>query len=305
LLAERELPKDDLPPGYSERRFGDVRWIPGRPVLALNVTVVPVAGDLLPRLEIWTVDAQTGASRPVVKANSFGRLAFSPDGQRLALLQPGTDRGPEGSLALYNADGTAGRPVLKFARGANPRSYESQLSWLPDGQSLWVAIPDTADSPGRLNGVTLYRVTADGQAKTVGHIDAFDTFWSPDGARLAYTRAVADLPETRELWLANADGTAGQRYAQLRNGGFINWSPDGGRFLYADAGQVYLGQPGRPAQRMGDITGFFDPHWIAANQLLYLHDLGTAWMLTSCTVDGPAASLWLLPREATCDVTRP
>ncbi len=41
LLNERELPTSDLPAGYTERRFNDVRWLPGRNVLALTTVVVP------------------------------------------------------------------------------------------------------------------------------------------------------------------------------------------------------------------------------------------------------------------------
>jgi Tol biopolymer transport system component len=305
LLAERDLPKDDLPQGYSERRFGDVRWIPGSTTLALNVTVVPTSGDVLPRFEIWTVAVQTGVSQLAIRMEALGQPFFSPDGRRLALLQPGSDRNPEGSLSLYNADGTDGRVVLKFARDASPRNHESQVSWLPDSQSLWVAIPDLANSPDKLNGLALYRIGADGQTNMAGRIPALDTFWSPDGTRLAYTQAVSGSSEIRELWLAKANGTGAQRYAQLRDGQFINWSPDGAYFLYADSGQVYLGQIGQAPQHVGNFVSVFDPHWITANQFLYLHDQGTGWMLASHTVNGPTASLRLLPREVTYDVTRP
>ncbi|MCX6028583.1 MAG: zf-HC2 domain-containing protein [Chloroflexi bacterium] len=305
LLAERDLPKDDLAAGYSERRFGDVRWIPGAATLALNVTVIPTAGDVPPTFELWMVDARTGARRLAVKMDAAARPIFSPDGQRFALLQPATEKTREGSLAIYNADGTAGRVLLKFARGLAPRFYETQASWLPDGKTLLAAVTDPADSPEQLNGITLYRIGADGQAKSAGHVDAFDSFWSPDGTRLAYTRAVNNSVDTRELWIANADGTNPRQYAMLRNGVFVNWSPDNVHFIYADANQVYLGGISQAPRCMGNAASVFDPRWIGPGQFVHLHDQNTGWMLVSRTVNDQAASLLLLPREATYDVTRP
>ncbi len=302
LLAERELPKDDLAAGYSERRFGDVRWIPGAAALALNVTIVPTSGDLLPRFELWIVDVLSGAARLTVKLDSAGWPYFSPDGKRLAVLQTGAAR-TEGSLSLYNADGSGGRVALKFARGAAPRVFATQMRWLPDGRSLWAAIPDAAAD--QINGITLYRVSADGQATSAGHVDAFDAAWSPDGTRLAYTRALGGAQETRELWIANADATNAQRYAALRSGTFINWSPDNVRFLYADAGQVYLGGISQAPRRVGNAVSVLDPHWIGPSQFVHMHDQNTGWMLVARTVDDQAASLLLLPREATYDVTQP
>ncbi len=303
LLAERELPKDDLAAGYSERRFGDVRWIPGAAALALNVTIVPTGGDLLPRFELWTVDVPSGAARLTVKLDSAGWPYFSPDGKRLAVLQTGAARTAEGSLSLYNADGSGGRVALKFARGAAPRVFATQVYWLPDGKSLWAAIPDAAAD--QLNGISLYRMTADGQATSAGHVDAFDAAWSPDGTRLAYTRALGGTPETRELWIANADGSNAQRYAALRDGTFINWSPDSAHFLYADAGQVYLGGINQMPRRIGNAVSVLDPRWIGPSQFVHMHDQNTGWMLVARTVDDQAASLLLLPREATYDVTQP
>jgi hypothetical protein len=305
LLAERDLPKEDLGHGYSERRFGEVRWIPGRFALALNVTVVPAGRDAPPRFELWLVDAQTGARRLAVKMDAAVHPIFSPDGQRFALLQPGADKAREGSLALYGTDAADGRVLLKFARSLAPRFYETQVSWLPDSKTLLAAVTDPADSPEQLNGVTLYRIAADGQAQSAGRVDAFDSFWSADGTRLAYTRAVNNTVDTRELWIANADGANPQQYATLRNGVFVNWSPDSVHFIYSDADSVYLGGVGQPPRRLGNIASVFDPHWIGPGQFVHLHDQDAGWMLVLRTVDGQAASLLLLPREASYDVTQP
>ena len=41
LLDEREIPISDLPAGYTERRLNDVRWLPGRDILAVTTVAVP------------------------------------------------------------------------------------------------------------------------------------------------------------------------------------------------------------------------------------------------------------------------
>ncbi len=148
-----------------------------------------------------------------------------------------------------------------------------------------------------------------GEAQSAGRVDGFQVFWSPAGSRLAYTRAGKD--GALDLFLANADGSNPQLYASLGNGGFINWSPDGTRFLYSDgAGQTYAGAPDRAPQLLGRSMSLFDPRWISPRQILALHDTGTNWLLVERTLDGAAidagtVGIQPLSHQATYDVTRP
>jgi Tol biopolymer transport system component len=161
-----------------------------------------------------------------------------------------------------------------------------------------------------LNGATLYRApAAGGDAQSAGRVDGVQVFWSPDGSRLAYTRAGTD--GTLDLFLANADGSNPRPYAALGTGGFTNWSPDGAHFIYTDgigpdgAGQAYVGAPEQTPRTLGKSTSLFDPRWISPRQLLALHDTGTNWLLIERTLDGSAVGIQPLPREVTYDVTRP
>lgn len=310
LLNERELSVSDLPAGYAERRLNDARWLPGRNVLAVTTVAIPGSADLLPRLDLWHLDAESGALRRVADMGRAVRPFYSPDGKQFALLQYGAADAPTGNLTLIRADGADSRVALRFPAGPDTASSDSQIAWLPDSSGLWTYIPDptagiTPTSGSPINGATLYRVPAAGSAvQSAGRVDGVQVFWAPDGSRLAYTRAGTD--GALDLFLANADGANPQLYAALGTGSFINWSPDGAHFLYTDgAGQTYVGAPGQAPQALGKSASLFDPRWISPKQLLALHDTGTNWLLVERPLDGNAVGIQPLPREVTYDVTRP
>jgi anti-sigma factor RsiW len=324
LLNESELPATDLPAGYSERRLSDVRWLPARNVLAVTTMALPSLADLAPIMELWQLNVETGALQRVVAMGRAVRPFYSPDGKQFALLQYGTESDPTGDLTLVNADGTESRVALRFPAGPAMASSDSQIAWSPDGASLWLYVNDLSTSSGTVNasaagapsnGATLYRVPTSGaDAQSAGRIDGIQAFWSPDGSRLAYTRAGAD--GALDLFLASAEGANPQLYASLGTGGFTSWSPDGAHFIYTDtigpdgAGQTYVGAPGQAAQPLGKSTTLFDPRWISPRQLLALHDTGTNWLLVERTlndaaVDSSAVGIQPLPRDVTYDVTRP
>lgn len=304
LLDERGLPKDGLDADHVERRINDVRWAPGEPELALNLVAVPSpsAPSALPKLELWSLGLETGALRYVADLERAYRPFYSPDGSQFATLQYGTDTDPQGRLVLTSADGSNRRAALQFAAGPGKPSYDTQVSWLPDGSALLLALPD-ADTlqPGSLNGTTLYRISNEGSARVIGRVDAFQAAWSPDGARLAFTRVTADDMVDGELFLANGDGTSAQRYTAWKNGAFLGWAPDGTHFLYQNSYDTYLGALGQAPQRLGTSVSFVNPRWVSDTQFVSQHDIGTEWALTLRGTDGAAYSLLTLPREAMLD----
>jgi Tol biopolymer transport system component len=154
--------------------------------------------------------------------------------------------------------------------------------------------------------ITLVRVSAAGEAEQLGRIEAQETFWSPDGSRLAYIRPASAAAGGQELVLAGTDGADPQVVSALQNGQFLGWSPDGRQFLYADDYEVYAGGPGRKPEHLGNIVSLYDPRWAAPGQIVSLLDQGTGWMLVWRNLDtGESASLASLPKEISWDFVSP
>jgi hypothetical protein len=193
--------------------------------------------------------------------------------------------------------------LLTFPASIGKNSYDNQVAWGPDSETAWVAIP-TADygTPMPPNGTKLYRVSINGDVKEAGDLDAAQVNWSPTTSAMTYTRYVDDTLAQNELYVANADGSQAQLYASMNQGEFIGWSPKGDRFIYQDNFQVFAGAPGQAPRRLANASSMSTPRWLSDTQILASHDTGDGWMLTLRDVNGDAAALLPLPREAMFDV---
>jgi hypothetical protein len=296
VLDERALPMKNLPKGYRERRIQGMEWVPGQHRLAVITLTIADEAGLPPEYDLWTVDVESGDIAYLIRMGQADRPFYDRLGERFALLRNG---GPEGGVWLFNADGSGARAALDLPSDISSPTYEWQLRWMPDGDLLWAAIP----GPATGTSIALYRVPVAGQSELVRTIEALDAHWSPDGSRLAYTTPMSDSLETRQLYLATADGSDPSLYATPRYWAFLGWSPDGRHFLYQDNQQIYLGTPGQPPQGLGNFLSIFDPRWIDAEQFLHFLDQNASWVLASRWLDGRTASLATLPRDASYDVT--
>src|SRR5215207_9488816 len=146
-----------------------------------------------------------------------------------------------------------------------------------------VAPPAGAAAPGtngRLvferpapDGPDLYTVGADGSGLTrltrlagVEH----DPSWSPDGSKVAFTRAMNPEQGPYEIWTVNADGTGLTRVTAHRGFTFgPAWSPDGSRIVYSKERNdrppalYVVNVDGSGARRLASSPthGYTDPSW--------------------------------------------
>ena len=301
LLDDAKLPSEGCP-GYSRRAISDTRWEPKGHTLAVTLSLVPAPdSQQQPKLELWQIDPEAGGLKQLSDlgrpAPTSPRTAASPGpavrfrGEARGQPQPG-----------QREDGK-GKTLLTFPASPAKNGYDNQVVWTPDSKAAWVAIP-TPDhgTPVPSNGTQIYRVSAGGDVKEVGAIDAAQVNWSPTGSAMAYTRYTDETLAKSELFVANADGSQPRLYAPLNQGEFISWSPKGSRFIYQDNFQVFAGAPGQKPVRLANATSVYAPRWISDSQMIASQDTGDGWLLAVRDVDGGAVGLMPLPREAMWDL---
>ena len=176
----------------------------------------PTAPSGPPSIVIAEADG-SGVRTLVASENSYNPR-WSPDGQWLA-FESRIDQ--TYGIAIIRADGTSRR----WLAGTTNNSSIGPLSWSVDDRIAFVR-PDGIWSV-RSDGTALTRITA-------SNADS-DPRWSPDGARLLYTRTyeLAPFEYRNELRVANADGSN----TRILLAGEIlqtpTWSPDGQWILYS------------------------------------------------------------------------
>ncbi|HLW61720.1 MAG TPA: S9 family peptidase [bacterium] len=247
----RALRPDDL---ISIKAVADAQLSPDGGAVAYTRTEMAVEEDGY-RSTIWTVPV--GGGDPVQltrgpKRDSAPR--WSPDGTWLAFL---SDR-----------DGARAEMYLMPARGGEPRKLSapgdvsSPAVWSPDGtrivlaarvpnepppadpaaQARWAERPKVvtkahykSDGQGYIGGATssLFVLSVHGGTPTQvtrGEGDAVAPAWSPDGSRIAFSRArggVADF-NVCDIWVMDADGGDARRVTEnVGRATSPSWSPDG------------------------------------------------------------------------------
>jgi Tol biopolymer transport system component len=193
---------------------------------------------------------------------------WSPDGRRLVLIL-------DYDVVVLEPDGT-------IVNLTNSPQFETSPTWSPDGSRIAYSAPAPDDSPF-VDPYEIFVMNADGtDPRRITHsLDdgarhSFQPSWSPDGARIAFTRSLLkpSLQQDDEIFVMNADGSDVRRLTV--NFGPSNstvsqtdwdpdWSPDGSLIAFQSmrdgrGSRVYVMRPdGSELTRLTDFGA--GPAW--------------------------------------------
>jgi dipeptidyl aminopeptidase/acylaminoacyl peptidase len=168
----------------------------------------------------------------------YSRIAFSPDGTRIAF-----DNFLEGDYGIETAD-PEGSDIVRLTDGVN----DSWASWSPDGTKILFSSTRYDPSIGQCTPgdphefgcpTDIYVMGADGSNVTRLTDDPLPEFmpvWSPDGSRIAFVREADPVPAAfTGIYTMNPDGSDVKRVSSSDGGSdfWPSWSPDGSRIAFA------------------------------------------------------------------------
>jgi dipeptidyl aminopeptidase/acylaminoacyl peptidase len=276
-----------------------IEWLPDSGAVAFN-THVEYGYGLLTSDDLWSVDVATGALTPLLADEQGGTFAFSADGTRVVVATPT-------QVAMIDADGANRRTLVSFDRvnTASEYAFEPLPVWAPDGSYALVVIPSPEPfAPGASGGV--WRLPVSGDAVLLATLPGnflfggvYNSLWSPDRARLAYTRPAAGAdPNARELVIGAVDGSDSTVYT-TGNVDFLGWAPDGLHFTFwqNQPVEVMLGTLGEPPLALvppgeGQVVGA--PIWADDEVFVYMAGEAGAFAVRAGQLGGASRVLDLV-----------
>ncbi len=236
---------------------------PRRPARTALIVLGGLAAAAVGAVAILQVREDGGlppvSPRQVTNAAGYeGDPAISPDGEAVAFVAD-----HEGIRQVWVADSSGGRP-LRLTEGTAPARAPA---WLPDGKALVYEAFAAGQSEIR-------KVPRFGGPPQTILTNASDPAISPDGRRIAFSRADAD--GSSRIWLAPpGQPDAATPLTTRQEGAFEQrqpvFSPDGTLVCYRDFDDLWVASTkGGPARRLThDDPADFDPAFSADGRHVY------------------------------------
>ncbi len=206
----------------------------------------------------------------------FSQIAWSPDGKRIAFVDPVVGRR---GIYVSNPDGS---DPQRLTEGVN----DGWPSWSPDGTRI--AFSSTRDDPSIQVcepgadfrcPTDIYTVGADGSQVTRLTSDPAPEYrpaWSPDGSQVAFARVFNGTATAIDVM--GADGTGVRQVSSAHGGSDFSpsWSPDGTQITFAairneDWGIWVVNADGKDEHRiLGGVGAWHaeDPVWSPDGKLI-------------------------------------
>lgn len=253
--------------GQNPRRlFGEAGAIPLQfefaPAASHQIYFTTASSDGAPRFDLNVADADGNSSKSLLPAGQGGKFTFLPNGEMLALVQPG-------KIITFRADGSGAQLVYQFQP---VRDYLPHVAWMDNGYGFKTVIPGGAGKPAHL----MFIMAAGGQPAQLAEFHAAppsvsDTYIAPDGSKVLY---VQEQGGNLELHIIDASTADQLVFWHARDKfGILGWTPDSKNVLFwlDDTRRTWMGAADNRSP-LSDVAYAANVTWVNTNSYLFLNE---------------------------------